>query len=366
MLFVLPTSVPSVAQHAAIFRKERCFLFSPIDRFSWRFSLERFVAKGHVDTEMKYSKRKLTRRDSLALMTGACAALLTPSILRAERDKSVLRVAISTETLAGTNTNDARAAYRTWIDEYDRQAGKIVAEVVPGIFIPSEELIRGVHQGMIDCYGVTAIEFAKLYDLTDPDTLALQDYLADGMEYVLLVHTSSPYRKLADLKGAQVLSLLHRDMVLLDAWLNTLLANNDLPPADRFFGSNILQNRVNQVVLPVFFHRADGACLSRKSWDTAVELNPQLGRDLRALAVSPKIIPIAIGFRRGCDSYGRKMLIDSMLRVGNTPSGRQMASLFQSHGFITRPTSVMKGTLEMVGQYERITAQQPHARKIPS
>ena len=203
-------------------------------------------------------------------------------------------------------------------------------------------------------------------DLSDPDLLVLQDYLADGMEYVLLVHTSSPFKKIADLRGAQILSHLHRDMVLLPAWLDTMLAAGNLPAADRFFGGNTPQDKVNQVVLPVFFRRADGALLARRSWDTAVELNPQLGRDLRPLAVSPKVIPIAIAFRRNCNPIGRKNLVDSMVSLSTMIAGQQIAALYQSRQFVLRPASVMKGTLELVHQFERVSAQQARSRRGPS
>ncbi len=290
-------------------------------------------------------------------------ATLSPEICRAGDDVKLLRVAISTETLAGANVNDARAAYLLWINEVSRQFGRDAAVVVPGVFISSEELIRGVRQGMIDCYGVTALEFAKLAELTDPGLVVLQDYLADGMEYVLLVNKSSVFKTIADLHGAQILTHLHRDMVLVPSWLGTMLAASHLPPAEQFFGSISSHDKVNQVLLPVFFRRADGACLARRSWETAVELNPQLGRDLFALAESPRIIPIAIGFRRNSDANGRKMLMDSMLSISNSVAGRQITALYQSHGFVVRPTAVMKSTLEMVRQFERESAQRAGLRK---
>jgi len=312
---------------------------------------------------MDCSVQQLTRRQCLTLMAAAAAATLAPGFCPAETDKNFLRVAVSTETLAGANINDARAAYRVWMEEVDRQTGHVIAEVVPGVFISSEELIQDVRQGTVQCYGVTALEYARLAALTDPDFLVLQDYLADGMEYVLLVHNSSPFKTIADLKGAQIVSHTHRDMVLMPAWLGTLLAANNLPQPERFFGSMTPYAKINQVVLPVFFRRADGACLARQSWQTAVDLNPQLGRDLRLLAVSPKIIPIAIGFRRNCNAIGRKNLIDSMLSLSTAIAGQQIAALYQSRRFVLRSASIMNSTLEMVRQYERISAQLAEPRK---
>jgi len=305
---------------------------------------------------MQGSEEEISRRQCLTLMTGALAAALSPELCRGENPAHVLRVAISTETLAGANVNDARAAYKVWTNELTRKFPSTVAQMVPEIFLPSEELMRGVRQGTIECFGITALEFAKVADLVDPDSLILQDYLSEGMEYVLLVHNNSPFNKVADLRGAQLVTHFHRDMVLAPAWLGSMLAANNLPQPDHFFASQKKTDNLNQVVLPVFFHRTDAACLARRNWDTAVELNPQLGHELRFLAVSPKLVPIAIGFRRGCSPEGRKILIDSILKIASQAAGQQIVALYQSHGFIVRPTSIMNSTVEMVRQFEHISA----------
>ena len=313
--------------------------------------------------EVSSSGKPITRRRTLAMMAGAAAVALDPGLCRAANASAPLRLAISVETLAGANVSDARAAYRVWLREVAIQYGTETAAPIPEIFIPSEDLIRDIRLGKLDCYGVTALEFAKVADLTDPDSLVIQDYLANGMEYVLLVHSNSEFKKIADLRGARIVSHLHRDMVLLPAWLNILLAANNLPAPEHFFASQKLNDNLNQVVLPVFFRRVDGACMARRSWETAVELNPQLGRDLRALAVSPKIIPIVFGFRRSTSAHARKALSDAILRIETLPAGQQIVALYQSHGFVVRPTAVLNGTLEMVREFERLTAQPASLRK---
>lgn len=305
---------------------------------------------------MGRSERPVTRRKCLHLMAGAATVILRPQLCLAEKAQRVLTAAISIDTLAGANVNDARAAYKVWIREVTRQLPSGIAQMDPEIFISSEEMIRSIRQGTIECFGITALEFVKVADLVDPDFLVLQDYLADGLEYVLLVHNNSQFKKVADLRGAQLLTHFHRDMVLAQAWLGALLAGNSQPSAERFFGSQKLTDNLNQVLLPVFFRRADAACIARRNWETAIELNPQLGRDLRALAISPKLVPLVIAFRRGCSADGRKSLIESILKVGSLTGGQQIVSLYQAHGFVVRPTSVINSTLEMVRQYERASS----------
>jgi len=297
------------------------------------------------------------------MMAGAAVATLAQRLCRGENGKVALRLAISVETLAGANVNDARAAYRVWLGEVQGNLKLISIEPAPEIFIPSEELIRNIRQGTLDGYVVTALELAKVADLTNPDSILIEDYLADGIEYVLLVHNSSPFKKVADLRGARIASHLHRDMVLLPAWLGTMLAANNLPQAEQFFASHQLIGNLNQVILPLFFRRVDGVCIARRSWETAVELNPQLGRDLRAVAVSPTVIPIIFAFRNSTIASARKSLIDSIQRIYAATTGQQIIALYQSSGVVVKPISVMKSTIEMVRQFERLPAQQAHTRK---
>ncbi len=300
----------------------------------------------------------VTRRQCLTGIAATVAGSLWPAISRGENPRTILLIAISVETLAGANVNDARAAYRVWLREVARQYAETAAQPIPDIFISSDELIRSVRKGSIDCYGLTAPEFARVADLTDPDSLVIQDYVADGLEYVLLVHNQGRFKTISDLRDSSIVSHLHRDMALLPAWLSTTLADNNLPSPESFFASHKRSNSLTQVVLPVFFRRVDGACLARKDWETARELNPQLGRDLRPLLVSPKVIPIVFGFRRNTNASSRKALIESIQRINTLPAGQQIVALYQSSGFVVRPLTVMKGTLEMVRRYERLTALQ--------
>lgn len=306
---------------------------------------------------MRIPENSITRHQMLNLLTSAAIVALISEESRAQSGRKGLRMAVSTETLVGTNLNDAEAAYRVWINNLPpAERGSSMTEDISDVFIPSEQMIRECRQGKIDCFGGTALEFAKLIDVLDLTVLVLQSYLVDGMEYVLLVHTSSRFKKLSDLRGGQMLSHLHRDMVLLPAWLSTMLAADNLPTAEHFFGSLASHSKVNQVMLPVFFRSADGAFLARRSWETAVELNPQLGRDLRPLAFSPRVIPIVFAFSRNCNQENRRYLLESIERISAQINSNQLNALLESSGFVSRPGSAMKGTLEMVRQFERVSS----------
>ncbi|MFP5229873.1 MAG: PhnD/SsuA/transferrin family substrate-binding protein [Acidobacteriota bacterium] len=300
------------------------------------------------------SARSLTRRHLLQLMAGGLAASLSPRTVLA--DSGMVTVAISADTLGGANINDARAAYRIWTQEVTRHLGAVRAVVNPQIFLPSDELLRDVRAGTVDCYGITALEYMKVADITDPNFILLQDSLADGMEYILVVNNQSSFHSIADLRGAQMIVHHHPELVLAPTWLETTLAASSLPPVDHFFGNIVSRNNINQVALPVFFRRVDAACLARHSWETAVELNPQLGRSLRVLAVSPKLVPIFVAFRRHCSDAGRSALIDAIRNITSVAAGQQIVALYQSHSFVVRTAAVLKTTVDMLTGYQRVLA----------
>jgi ABC-type phosphate/phosphonate transport system substrate-binding protein len=314
---------------------------------------------------MKRLGTAITRRQCIAGLTAMWAAALAPERSLGSGEQHPLRLAVSVETLAGANVDDARAAFRVWLREIASVSGIKTAEAVPEVFLNSEELINEIRNGLLDSYGIVATELAQVYDVTEQNTIVLQDYLADGIEYVMLVHSGSPYRKISDLRGAQLVTHLHRDMVLLPAWLGTVLAANGLAMPEYFFGSHKHSDNINQVLLPVFFKRVDAACVARRNWEAAIELNPQLGRDLRPLLVSPRLIPIGFFFRKNTSAESRNALIQSIQAVASLTAGRQIMDIYQSQGFAARTMASMKPTLEMVRQFERLSGQQAGMRKGP-
>jgi ABC-type phosphate/phosphonate transport system substrate-binding protein len=104
----------------------------------------------------------------------------------------------------------------------------------------------------------------------------------------------------------------------------------------------------------VFFRSIQAAALSRPAFEMAVELNPQLGRELRTLAVSPKIYPTGFWARKSCNEEDKRVFEQAMLRTNTIPAGRQALALFQVTGYSSRPCSVMASALDLIRQYDAV------------
>jgi phosphonate transport system substrate-binding protein len=296
----------------------------------------------------------ITRRKFATTLTGFAASAALAHLEKAWAERAPIRVAVSMDTLAGANVNDARAAYRVWGQEIAKTLALRNAEMLSQVFIPSAELIQMIRSGQVDCFALTALEYASVMNLVDPDCAIIEDYSLDGLDYILLVRNDSAYKRLEDLRGKSLILLHHRDTSMLHIWLSIQLAHAGCPDIDQFFDTSEMHEQVAEVILPVFFRRTQAAGLSRRAFNMAVELNPQLGRELRVISTSPKVIPDGFWFRKDCDPEDRRVFQQSMLRLSTIPAGRQVLALYQSTGFQQRPCSIMNGTVDMIHQYERL------------
>ncbi|MGO8760276.1 MAG: phosphate/phosphite/phosphonate ABC transporter substrate-binding protein [Terracidiphilus sp.] len=296
----------------------------------------------------------ITRRQFATALAGFTTGVASVSTRKTWAEHPPLRVAISTETLAGATVNDARAAYRVWWTQVGQRLGYRHFEMLNQIFVPSAQLIQMIRAGQVDCFALTAWEYASVMDFVDSKFLVVEDYAADGIDYLLLVQNGSPYRTIEDLKGGKLLLQHHRDTAMLRAWLSIELAKAGRPDVDQFFESPEMHEQISQVILPVFFRTAQAAGITRRAFNMAVELNPQLGRSLRIIATSPKVVADGFLFRKGCDPEDRREFQQTLERLDTIPEGRQVLALYQIIGYATRSCSILNGTVEMIHQYERI------------
>jgi ABC-type phosphate/phosphonate transport system substrate-binding protein len=296
-----------------------------------------------------------TRRQAAALLALAVAAALhTAAGGTVAPGKIRFRIAVSASTVEGINDNDARAAMKIWGDTVAEGMG------LDGIYDASilsqpEEVLQAARGGKVDALVITSAEYPRLAAYVDHGlVIADESLINEGDEYLLLVHQQSGIRDLGDLRGRALILQRGVRMCLARPWLETLLARAGLGGAGECFARITQEFKPPMAVLPVFFHRADAALISRRAFAAMAEMNPQLGKQLRVLAASPKLIDTVILFRKDAAPDLKERLKNMMLGVHQTVAGQQILTLFQSRRLAATDTSVLRGALEMIADYERL------------
>jgi phosphonate transport system substrate-binding protein len=264
-----------------------------------------------------------------------------------------MRIGIAPGTWWGLNRNDASAAIAAWTRTILAQRG-IDAVVQTRLFETPEALSQALKSGQIDAVSMLTDQFLKLQPDLQPAEIFISSKDHSCTEnYELLVPQASGITNVAGLAGRKVVLQANSRTSLAAQWLDTLLARQTLGPAKKFFGALTKIESPSKAVLQVFFHQADACLVTSNVFALACELNPQLRKELRVLAVSPEVVPSLFFFRPGYVSKVRDQLEPSILELNKTPAGQEVLTVFQCDGMIKRPVSCLDGSRQLLTEYGR-------------
>jgi len=274
----------------------------------------------------------------------------------ASSDK-VFRLAFSKKMFSDVKVEDARAAMKVWLMTVFRERS-IPTDPDPKIYDNLEDMLRGSLSRPAEGFGVTAEEYRRLKREIRIDRLvvgAINGRITE--EYVVLVHRDSGIESLSDLRGRSLIVLENPRTSLAIIWLDTLLLRNGMARTDQYFIRAAPAYKLTQVVLPVFFRNTDACLVTHRGFQTMSELNPQVGKQLRVLAISQELVPTVFAFRADYASPFREQMLVEMGRLPETPAGQQILTLLQTERVEEKPLSCLDATLELLTTHQRLCSE---------
>ena len=296
-----------------------------------------------------------SRRRALGVILAACGWL--PRALADTGRSAPLRLAISESLVSGANIADARAAMTTWLKRMEIDLD-LVIEFSPKVFDTTEEILRRARGNQFDAVALNVVEYRQIADVLDPSQI-IADSNSEGLDrYVLLVKRSGGATRLSDLRGRRLTMLDGNRMCLAPAWLSTLFEESHLGRSDQFFASVTTDTKASRVVLPVFFGQSDACLTSKRGFDTMCELNPQVAKDMTAIATSPGMVLTFNAFHKNYHGAGREGFLRIYTGLPNNPAGRQLATLFQFEHLVVRDATCLAPALAILDAADRVRARQ--------
>ncbi len=271
---------------------------------------------------------RMRRRTALLiclLLAGSapCTAAAEPSV-----GGDGVKMGFSTAMFYDVSMADVQAAVTIWARELGRNAG-FSAQPIARVFDDLDEMLGEVRTGALDVVALTSLDYLRVQAEVplEPALVGRQSGKVTDT-YLLLVHRESGIDSLAELRGKSLAILGGGDSIVA-LWLDTLLGRQGLPRADEFLTVTRHGPRASDVLLRVFFRSKNACVATGNAYATAVELNPQLGRDLVVLAGSPRF-PLGLMCLGGALGPERKQrIVAACLKVAATPAGRQLLTLFK-------------------------------------
>lgn len=278
---------------------------------------------------------------------------------------TVVHFAFAKSLFAGVNENDARASVKVYSQTIGDENG-IPTGSGPLILEGTDAMAKALQLNEVDLLSLTAEEFFTVEDhgLVGPLLLTIVNRLFTE-EYLLLVREESGIRQVEDLKGRNLIIPSDNRSSLAPIWLEVLCGEHGLGPAGRALTNITAASKTMHVILPVFFGKRDACIVTRNAWDVMGELNPQVKRQLRVVAVSKPVVPIVTCFHRGLSETLKQRIIDAAEKSFAKPSFRQLMALFKTDGLVHQPVSSLESTRELVATYRRLYAGTNQAKVTP-
>jgi ABC-type phosphate/phosphonate transport system substrate-binding protein len=258
--------------------------------------------------------------------------------------------ALDRRELVDVDPNDALAAFTVW----GQELGDLYNASYKAIFFESsEELIRLLRKGTIDLAHTSVMTYFQIREAVHVEPLMGEITGGSlGRKFLVLVRADGPITELAGLKGRRMAVRSNDQLGML--FVNDRLLKAHFPEADHFFSHLDEKRKYSQTVMSLFFKQADACLVPEDLFRTMIELNPQLGRDLKVLVESPRLLDKVV-FVPG---EVKEDLRDTIVKLGETlpksPRSSQMFMLLRVEGLSRISDSDLEPVRSLVEEYARL------------
>ena len=265
-----------------------------------------------------------------------------------------MHIGFSAAMFAGLNSSDARNSIKALTVSIAREVD-IIADPDPLIYENTDEAENILHRHLIGAISMTTSEYWLLRRNVEFNRFLINTRKESAVgTYLLLTREGSDISSLADLKGKKLIVYSSPAMCLATAWLDVELAKKTLPQTTVLLGNVTEFAKPTKVVLPVFFGQADACLITRYSFDTMVELNPQVGRQLRIIATSPEFITTLFGFRADLSSALTEKSILAFVKLRSSIAGRQTLAIFKTEDIAEGNATDFDSSLALLDEHARL------------
>jgi ABC-type phosphate/phosphonate transport system substrate-binding protein len=287
-------------------------------------------------------------------LIGVLLVLLCPPFLpRGEAaPRADLVVAFSPKSFIDVDLKDALSAFRIYVEEIAKQVNQTASIAA---YDTIEDVMKQVENGQVDMVSMYPIEYLRLKNKQSVEpAFGMVRGQKPTTKYLLLVHASKSYQKINDLKGKRI--VLAKGDQTAAFFLNTLLLKQHLGEARDFFSQVEEKGKASQSVLAVFFGQADSCLVAESSFQTMVEMNPQLGKDLKAIVISPDLLDNMALFRKGMNEEIKVKALEVAGRLKTYPRGKQILMLFKVDDLAKIKDSDLQSLRDLINEHDKLKA----------
>jgi ABC-type phosphate/phosphonate transport system substrate-binding protein len=266
----------------------------------------------------------------------------------------ILRYGLTYGVIENANPTDVRAASLVWVQGLSDLLG-FYRTAEANLYSTAAEAVTAVNTDLTDVLAISTLEYFSVERLLKASpALAFESAGEISVEYVLLARQAQG--SLKELTGKTIaVQAANRPWAMSEVWADVMMADAGIPDWRRSYSVNYVEKR-GHAAMAVFFKRADLAIEVRSAFETAVELNPQLGRELTVVARSPKLLPGLICFSDRLSPAQHRTYVDRMSRMHELTKYRQAFSAMRLTRLATWDAAYLNPTRALVARQKALQA----------
>lgn len=298
-----------------------------------------------------------------ALLTGLLIGGLALSCMAGEPVVSRNNIVMGGSTLGLRNATqqDIELTFNAVLKELLTSSGTGISVVV---FESTEELYAAFDHGKVDGIFGTAVEYLGREHKLGKEAMSLKYKNAEMKQRLLLVvRNNIGVSRLGDLKNRRLTLAKYQDVETI--YLNTLLLKNKLPEIPGFFAEQRDAKNPNIAMMDVFFEKSDATIIRESEFQTAVELNPQIGKKLIVLAQSPLYLPTLGGVKKEVRGDNLNDLVKALGKITSTEKGRKLLGISQASSIESISLDEVQSVRDLLAEYQSLKNQRDRAAVVP-
>ena len=278
----------------------------------------------------------------------------------------LFRLGFTNAMFVGINENDAKASIKALASTISSERG-IPADPEPHLYDGTNEVAAALRLNQIDAIALTTDEYWLLRrEFAFDGFLMAEQNGGSADSYLVITNSAARFDELEQLRNGRLEMVAGPHMSLARIWLDVELAHRHLPPSHEFFSRVTTQIKASRVVLAVFFRQVDVGIVTRQAFETMIELNPQIGKQVHVVAASLPYVPAFFAFSSAFPNPTKAHALHQLALLHTSPAGQQLLTIFQSERITENSESALRSALDLLDEYARLcpSASAAHAAAL--
>lgn len=258
-----------------------------------------------------------------------------------------------------SSRNIVKESFSQWVEEIRKISTykpfkTLIVE--PHFFNTPDELYKEVYNNSLDIININSWDYNRLKfaDRLKPILVASPNEKEKKERFYLIKHVSNSVESIEQLINQKIVLPKFNPVQLAKSWLQVELYDKLGKKKYRTIKIVESRNNDNYELYSVFFRRIDYAVIRESSYLTAVELNPQLKKQISILAKSPGYIYYFAAARINFDEELCNEIIKLGMNLHTSVAGRQILNLMRGVRIFLVSEEDLRESKELFDRYNII------------